>query len=440
MARFAGLDLPWLFYLRSMSNNTHASPLPTNARLRKPWLRPIAVALSGFSFLACAVFSDANPAVEVPAQQDGGSADTTAADFVKPSPRLEIFTQFHTGFDDNSQTTSNKSGAWFTSEQVSLSYHLPSRDLQLNLDAGLGFSDYAGERSNADGFISLGLARSFSHRLTLSASIFASYQAEPNFAENVGPDRVRGNYFNTNNNIALSYALAPRLSLVSSFSLQLVRYENNATALFADRQSYGFGEQLRFALTRNTVVTGDYRLLLVDYVTAPFDSTAHFALAGVEHQFSRHLSGQLRAGASIRFPSIGDTQTNPDFEWSLNYTYGRDQLSWNGSYSIEQGTERFIEDRTTFRTGVLYSRTLTARLSGSLAFFYHHDRNQQVIPPFLIGPSFDEDALSATATVRYAVNQRFSIDAGIAHSQILSAMNNREYSRNHYSFGMSYKF
>jgi hypothetical protein len=219
-----------------------------------------------------------------------------------------------------------------------------------------------------------------------------------------------------------------------------VRYENEATALFTDRQSHAFGEQLRFAFTRTTVLTGEYRLLLVDYVTAPFDSTTHFVLAGVEQQFSRNLSAQLRAGASIRLPSFGDTQTNPDFEWGLSYTHGRDLLSWTGSYSVEQGTERFIQDRTTFRTGLLYTRTLSARLRASLAFYYHHDNNQQVIPPFFIGPSFSEETLDVTAGLHYMVNPRFSVDGSISHSQILSAMSNRDYSRNRYSIGMTYRF
>ncbi len=424
-----------------MLNKLHVSAGKRGAA-RSETRRPLLYPMLAFAWLLIFAGSSraADPTAEVVTQPSGLSPLDTVSDFVKPAPRVQIFSQFHIGYDDNFQTANSGRGAWFTNEQLTLSYHLPSREMQLSLLAGVGLIDYLGERHDTTGFLDLAFARSFSRRLALSASISATYQAEPDFTENVGPNRFRGNYFAMRDNIALSYALGPRFSLVSSYGLQLVRYDNAATAAFADRESHLFGEQLRFSFTSKTVLTADYRLQLVDYVSAPFDSTTDFFLAGVEEQFSRNLSAQLRAGASVRFPEFGDTQTNPDFEWGLNYARGRDVLSWTARYSVEQSAERSIQDSVTFRTGVVYTRELTGRLSSSIAVYYHHDNNQQIIAPFMIGPTFDENTIDVTAHLRYRVNPRFSVDAATTHSQILSALTNREYSRNRYSIGMTYSF
>ena len=204
----------------------------------------------------------ADPTVEINPQDDSPSATDTVANWVRSFPRVEIYTQFHTGYDDNFLTRSPAVGAWFTNEQITLSYQMPSQTTQLGIVTGGGAVNYLGQRTDANGFFDLSLSHRFTPRLTLNASLDAAYLSEPNLNANVGTNQFSGNYFNTSDKIWASYELTRRLSLVSSYSLLLVRYENQATAAFTDRQENTFGEQLRFGLTRTTVLTGEYSILL----------------------------------------------------------------------------------------------------------------------------------------------------------------------------------
>src|SRR5262249_21488364 len=151
--------------------------------------------------------------------------------------------------------------------------------------------------SEGNGLLDLSVTHLATDRLTFSASIFAAYQSEPNFASNVGPVQVAGNYFSTSDLFSANYHWCPPVLLVGGFSVAVIRYENSFTAAFTDREEYTLSEELRYALLRNTVLVGSYRFLAVDYVTAPQDSTTHFALAGVEQSFSQRLQAQVRAGA-----------------------------------------------------------------------------------------------------------------------------------------------
>ncbi len=290
---------------------------------------------------ACqSVAGGTDPNVEVAAKENPTFVPTIVSNWIRPFPQLQIYTQFHSGYDDNFRTTQSAEGAWFTDEQVTLSYHLPSRDTQLSIVAGGGATNYLEERNDAHGFLDLSFARAITHRLTLNASVDARYQSEPDLSTNVGPNRFNGSFFSMNDRIWADYKLTRRLSAVSSYNLELVRYEDQTTAAFTDREEHTLGEQLRFDLTGTTVLTGEYRLLFVDYVTVPRDSTTDFLLAGIEHRFNPRLRAQFRAGVSLRSYDAGGSQTNPDFEGSLDYAITRrTSLSWTGSYAVEEPAE-----------------------------------------------------------------------------------------------------
>ncbi len=67
-----------------------------------------------------------------------------------------------------------------------------------------------------------------------------------------------------------------------------------------DRIQNTLGEQLQFSLTSRTSLVGEYRFEMINYDTAPTDSTTHFVLAGVNHNLTEHLIVHLRGGESFR--------------------------------------------------------------------------------------------------------------------------------------------
>ena len=407
----------------------------------RTWPRTLLVA--AFLFLLVLVpLSElrADPVVELGSEETDNSEEAGGLSLIKPSPKVEIFTEFTTGYDDNFRTQPDGDGAWFVHPQVSLAYRSPKPNQELSLLAGLGLEEYFTERTKLNSFVDLAFARPITRRLSVSTTLDFAYRSEPDFATNVGPNTFRGNYYTVNLNLAANYALTHRVSLVSSYGLQFIRYEDEITAALTDRESHSFGEQLRYAYSRRTSFTADYRYLLVDYVTAPRDSMTHFLLAGVDHVFSPNLHGEVRAGASIRRFEFGDTQVNPDVEWQLTYKAGRNDLSWTGSYSVEESATAFAQDQTTFRTGLLFRHEFTDRLSSSLSFYYHHDNRQQLVSPFFSGSLLNQDAVQANLNLRYDVTSRLNVNLGYSHSQVFSDSQLQEYARNRYFVGMGYRF
>ena len=382
-----------------------------------------------------------DPNLEVSAEENPTSVTTIVKNWTRPFPQLQIYTQFHSGYDDNFRTTPSAEGAWFTDEQVTLFYQLPSLDTQLRIVAGGGATNYLQQRNDGQGFLDVSFARAITHRLTLNASLDARYQSQPDLSANVGPNRFSGSFFSMNDKIWADYKLTRRLSAVSSYNLELVRYQEKATAASTDREEHTLGEQFRFDLTGTTVLTGEYRLLLVDYVTAPLDSTTHSLLAGIEHRFTPRLRAQFRAGVSLRSYDTGESKTDPDFEGSLDYAITRrTSLSWNGSYALEEPAEANVTTRTTLRSGLQLSHSFTGRLSSSLGFNYSHNENQQGIPSSLSGPTFSENVFDLSIRVGYQFNPQLAFDASYDHSELVSGQPLQDYARNRYSIGFSFSF
>ena len=156
--------------------------------------------------------------------------------------------------------------------------------------------------------LTLGLTHNFSTRLSFRADVYAAYQTEPNFQSNVGPENVRAPHFDTHSIFSLSYHWLPRLSSITSFTLERIDYlqtteQTTATTTTLnqqDRFQYTLAEGLQFSLTTRTNLVLQYRYLIVDYDSAPRDSTTHFALVGFDHNLTEHLRINVLGGASFR--------------------------------------------------------------------------------------------------------------------------------------------
>src|SRR4029434_3674841 len=247
-----------------------------------------------------------------------------------------------------------------------LSYDRTRESTKLAILAGGGVVEYFNANTEANGFLDLSLDHQVSERLTLRCQIDAAYQAEPTFASDLGLSRRAGNYFSTTDLFSVAYQWTPRFSTVSSYTFQLLRYQNAVAAATTDRQDYTLGEEFRFAASRHTVLVGNYRFLVVDYVTLPQDSITNFFLAGVEQTFSSRLQAQLRGGVSFRSIEGGQDQVNPDFEGSLTYALGQQSsIVWTGRYGVEaQSTGgRQNASEPTFRTGLQFHYAITPRVS-----------------------------------------------------------------------------
>src|SRR5262249_34733249 len=164
----------------------------------------------------------------------------------------------------------------------------------------------------------------FSTRLSFRADVYAAYQTEPNFQSNIGPENVRANHFETHSAFSLSYHWLPRLSSITTFTFDRIQYAQTTTTTTAigiaqDRSQYTFGEGLQFSLTARTNLLLQYRYLIVDYDTAPRDSTTHFALVGFDHNLTENLVINVLGGASFRSFKDDGNSIDPYAQVGINY-------------------------------------------------------------------------------------------------------------------------
>ena len=219
-----------------------------------------------------------------------------------PAVPVQITAGVDTGYDDNVTLSSNGKSSWFTRENVVLTYSRPGDRTAFSL-IGVGrFTqnfDVTGQNEKS-GNVTMTLAHNFSTRLSFYASIYAAYQNEPNFQSNVGPENVRSNFFDTSDVFSLTYHWTSRLSSITSFTFDRIKYDQSSIGDFQNRIDSTLSQQLVFNLTSRTQVVGEYRYEKITYDTAPLNSTTHFLLGGVNHNFTENLIVHVRAGESFQ--------------------------------------------------------------------------------------------------------------------------------------------
>jgi hypothetical protein len=350
------------------------------------------------------------------------------------------------GYDDNVYTTKiNPVGSFYTNGNVVLDYKFGNARTQISLEAFGGLTYYYNRPFGQEYDISSGFSLSASHqatpRLGFGAVIYLAYQSEPDFNTGFGINRRSGNFFYTSDKFSTSYLWAPRFSTVTSYTLGVVNYEDSSIGLYEDRFEHTFGNEFRFLLLPTTTLVGEYRYQIIDYESAPRDSTTHFVLAGLDHTFNPRFNVSLRGGAEFREFEDFAERTSPYGEATVNYALGqRTSISWSNRYGLDEPDVPGAASRTTFRTGLRANYAISPRLSSTLAVFYQHDENEGLSTPTTFVPAFNEDSLDLSLGIRYEINHTFAALAGYEHTEVLSDITLREYARNRYYLGLNATF
>jgi len=374
--------------------------------------------------------------------QDAASSTSEEAGVsLVPSVPVRITAGVDIGYDDHvigSSATTSSSGqsSFFARENVTLSYDRLKERSELHLLAVGRFDQFfdAGT-DDKDGNVTLSLTHNFSTRLSFRADLYGEYLTEPNFQSNVGPENVRSPHFVTNDIFTVTYHWLPRLTTVTSYTVRRIQYTASSIGASQNRVQTTLGEQLQFSLTRRTNLVGEYRFEIINYDTAPLDSTIHFLLAGIDHHLTEHLFFRMRGGESFRsLENDGDT-ANPYFEGGLDYVSSNHSLEWTTTYGFEQPTAGGVSTRKTLRTGLNLTYGLTSRVHSTAGVNYHHDENEGGSS----GTSSvgSQDSLELSLGLRYTINKRFAFHVDYTHSAISSQGSTPGYSRNRYSAGLT---
>jgi hypothetical protein len=386
------------------------------------------------------------PVREATSQDAVAAASEAAGLGWLPAVPVQITAGLDMGYDDNVTLSSAGQGSVFARENVVLTYARPSERTQFSL-IGVGrFSQYfdvSGLNETA-GNVTMSLTHNFSSRLSFYASVYGTYQNQPNFQSNVGPQNVVSPFFDTVDIFALTYHWSSRLSLVTSYTFERVQYFSSSTGnsqngvqntLAQNRIQNTFSEALQFSLTSRTVLVSEYRFEAIDYDTAPTNSTTNFLLAGVNHNLTEHLIVHVRGGESFRSLENEGNMASPYFEGSLGYVSSNHSLNWVSSYGYESPTATGVTTTKTWRTGLNLTYDLTSRLSSTTGIYYHHDENTGGT-----GSTGTQDSFDLTLGLRYTINKRFTLHADYNHTTQGSLGTTPGYSRNRYSAGLSYTY
>ena len=350
-----------------------------------------------------------------------------------PAVPLQITAGVDFGYDDNAVLSNNPEASWFSRENVVLTYDRPGGVTQFSL-LGVGrfsqFFDVSGQDETA-GNVTMTLAHEFSSRLSFYASIYGAYQTEPNFQSDVGPENVRAAYFYTNDIFSLTYYWLPRLSAVTSYTFQRVKYDQSTIGSFQDRFQNTFGEQLQYSLTSRTNLLGNYRYEVIDYDTAPTDSTTNYVLVGFDHHLTEHLVIHALGGEAFRSLQNAGDRADPYVEGSLAYAGSNHSLIWTTSYGYEAPNSQGVSIRTTLRTGLVLNYNLTSRLSSTTGVFYHHDDNQG---------TGTQDSFNLNVGLHYLIDKHFTFNLNYEHNTQGSLGSTPGYSRNRYFAGLTYTY
>lgn len=388
-------------------------------------------------FLAFVVFAPALLLSPFQASAQNVDASTAKAGSTsRPAIPLQIIAGLDTGYDDNVTLMSNAQGSPFTTENLVMTYNFPSARTQFYA-IGVGrftqYFDLTGQ-DDMSGNITLGFTHNFSQRLSFYASAFASYQKEPNFDSNIGPENVRAAHFDTTDIFALTYYWLPRFATITSYTFSRVKYAQESIGNSQDRFDNIIAERFQFSLTSRTNVSSEYRVQITDYDTAPLDSTTHYLLLGVDHHLTEHLVIRADGGESIRTLQNQGSASSPYFGGSLDYLSSNHTLSWVTQYGFEAPSAEDVSIRKTWRTGLVLTYDLTSRLRSTAALFYNHDQNQGGTS------SGTQDALDFTIGLRYLIRRGFIFHVDYSHSSETSLESMPAYSRNRYSVGLSYTY
>jgi hypothetical protein len=351
------------------------------------------------------------------------------------------------GYDTNvNNANSSSDGSGYGLVRADLSYDGGTQRTHFTLTIGADLTYYfqgaADPNPETNTRVHFTLRHSVDSRLSLLATLDAEYRAEPDFSQDVGPNRRSGYFFTTNDFFSATYAWTSLISTVTSENFRWVKYDNSTVGAFEDRIENTIGQQLKFNLSGRTALVGEYRFELIDYDRFPHDSTSQYILGGIDHSFSERASMSLRGGATLRsYSQNGTDQTEPYFSGSFLYAIGRrSSLNWNVSYSLESPDSPLIASTKAFRTGLQFTYGLTARITTSLAAYYVHQQNESFDFPGVGSFSTTEDSYDVSLNVGYSINRHWGVHVGLQTSGNAMDIANSDYTRERYSAGVNYSF
>ncbi len=298
----------------------------------------------------------------------------------------------------------------------------------------------------------INLTHRFSERLRFSSRNFIAYELEPDYSYGYASSRQMSEYFYWQSDNSIGYRWTERFATYTGVSVTGATYPNVQNN---DRFTWEAYNQMRYQLSPQTVVTGDYRYAQTTGNGLSSDSTDQYILLGLEQRFSPNTIGIIRAGIQLHDVNGGSSSSSPYGELALNSQVNQQlMVRAFARYGIENydtvvtnPTAGLVEynDRRTFRLGISsdYAVTQLFTIFGGVDYIptSYQSGHSVSTPPFLGSVSdLSEDVINLSLGCSYKFNDLLTGTATYNYTKSSSDIAGQDYNRNRISLGLSAEF
>jgi hypothetical protein len=331
-------------------------------------------------------------------------------------------------------------GSFLTRSNLNLQMQRFTRRSLLTLDLSGGRTYYWEKKEDPVDYtasFSANYLQKITPRLQTTAQFNVAYLSQPDLSRINTPEQPTvGDIINTLGRLDLSYRFTPRISTTVSTSYSGLRYTEKAEEL-GNYDQWTLGLEARYlwkprwtllAEVRNTTTTYDQQERL--------NSTTKYLLVGSEFILSARLTGSLRFGMNFKEFDVGNKQSAPYVESSVNYrSTARSTITWTNRFGFEEAGSP-DEERLVYRSTIAYAYAFTPRLRAFANVNLLHEISTNTVT----NTELAQDTFDSTIGLDYQLTKRFGLNTSYAFTISNSNIGTTDYYRNRIYFGGQLSF
>jgi len=348
------------------------------------------------------------------------------------------------GYDSNVNTTSsNETSSTFGEASARTRYANGTDRTYLTLDLSGGLVHYFDQDEGFDDTFynarfGVGLSHAFTSRLLMRNNAYVSYQIEPDYRIGQSISRRSDQFWFLYNSLMFDYAWTERVSTTTGYDIQYVNYENALVGAFEDRTRHQFLQNIRYALTQQTGIRGEYRFGYTDYKSGA-EATSHYALGGIDHAIDEFTAIIVMVGAEFRETrgrGIDSDKVAPFAEVGLTRDLDdRSSLRWANRLGYEDSQIGLHGTNYSYRSSLDYLYQLTSKVTSNIGLVYNHAK-------FEGGPagSRKDNIFVISLGLEYAIRDNVGIGAGYNFTTLNSNAEAQDYDRHRVNMSVNASF
>jgi hypothetical protein len=345
------------------------------------------------------------------------------------------------GYDDNINTSrTNEVTSFTTNVSPTVLFNWPTDNGALSaryIFNATYFENRPGDKLDLSHQFLAHYSHDFSERFSIDTHEQFLYYTEPSLFQGTGTLYRSGAYIDNAITASFSAQWTPLLGTVTSYSNNLLYYQDSTVAEQQDNMENTGSHDFSFAILPkiNYIVGGTIDNITYDGV--PRGYTSYSISTGFTWQALPTLTCGARAGGSITDSEGIGTSVAPYANVNLNWSLGaRSHFDFNYSHSIQPtdvvDATGQMGDRVSTNFTYDLSRTIGLHVQG---IYTYSEYNSDYITPGTL-TNFSENTMALSLGATYHLNNHFDLNLGYTFSDVSSQLSFRDYSRNQVNIGV----